>query len=99
MSEFDSIYKLPVAVVPTNRTISRQDNPDVVFRVEKYKWKAVVTEIKRLHKQGRPILVGTTSVEKSEMLSELLTEEGIRHQVGGGWAGWEAARYRCQCLR
>uniref|UniRef100_A0A7S0R9H9 Protein translocase subunit SecA n=1 Tax=Chlamydomonas leiostraca TaxID=1034604 RepID=A0A7S0R9H9_9CHLO len=81
VSEFDSIYKLPVAVVPTNRGISRTDNPDVVFRLEQYKWKAVVTEIKRMHKTGRPVLVGTTSVEKSEIVSRMLEEEGIKHQV------------------
>lgn len=81
VSEFDGIYKLPVAVVPTNRTISRVDNPDVVFRLEQYKWKAVVTEIKRIHREGRPVLVGTTSVEKSELLSEMLAQEGIKHQV------------------
>ena len=86
VSEFDAIYKLPVAVVPTNRPITRTDNPDVVFRLEKYKWKAAVTEIKRMHKTGRPVLVGTTSVERSEMLSAMLVEEGIRHQArrGGG---------------
>eukprot|EP00878_Enallax_costatus_P000382 GHUV01000467.1.p1 GENE.GHUV01000467.1~~GHUV01000467.1.p1 ORF type:complete len:1015 (+),score=343.35 GHUV01000467.1:196-3240(+) len=81
VSEFDGIYKLPVDVVPTNRAISRVDNPDVVFRLEQYKWKAVVTEIKRIHREGRPVLVGTTSVEKSELLSEMLAQEGIRHQV------------------
>jgi preprotein translocase subunit SecA len=81
VSEFDGIYKLPVAVVPTNRTISRTDNPDVVFRLEQYKWKAVVTEIIRIHREGRPVLVGTTSVEKSELLSEMLAQEGIKHQV------------------
>eukprot|EP00879_Flechtneria_rotunda_P002411 GHRR01002607.1.p1 GENE.GHRR01002607.1~~GHRR01002607.1.p1 ORF type:complete len:645 (+),score=188.08 GHRR01002607.1:97-2031(+) len=81
VSEFDGIYKLPVTVVPTNRTISRVDNPDVVFRLEQYKWRAVVTEIKRIHREGRPVLVGTTSVEKSELLSEMLTQEGIKHQV------------------
>ena len=81
VSEFDSIYKLPVAVVPPNRPSQRADNPDVVFRLEKYKWTAVVTEIRRMHKLGRPVLVGTTSVEKSEMLSQLLLEDGIKHQV------------------
>eukprot|EP00775_Hariotina_reticulata_P010943 gene10943-11097_t len=81
VSEFDGIYKLPVAVVPTNRTIKRADNPDVVFRLEQYKWKAVVTEIKRIHREGRPVLVGTTSVEKSELLSEMLAQDGIKHQV------------------
>ncbi|GBF93465.1 translocase subunit chloroplastic [Raphidocelis subcapitata] len=81
VSEFDGIYKLPVAVVPTNRAISRKDNPDVVFRLEQYKWKAVVTEIARIHSEGRPVLVGTTSVEKSELISGMLTEQGIKHRV------------------
>ncbi|EFJ50912.1 hypothetical protein VOLCADRAFT_57571 [Volvox carteri f. nagariensis] len=81
VSEFDSIYKLPVAVVPTNRTVSRKDNPDVVFRSVSYKWKAVVQEIRNMHKTGRPVLVGTTSVEKSEILSAMLQEKGIAHQV------------------
>lgn len=55
----------------------------VPVRLEQYKWKAVVTEIKRIHKEGRPVLVGTTSVEKSELLSEMLAQEGIKHQVRG----------------
>ena len=86
VSEFDSIYKLPVAVVPTNRPTQRTDHPDVVFRLEPYKWKAVVTEVRRMNKMGRPCLVGTTSVERSETLSELLTREGIKHQVRD-WVG------------
>jgi hypothetical protein len=53
----------------------------VPCRLEQYKWRAVVTEIKRIHKEGRPVLVGTTSVEKSELLSEMLAQEGIKHQV------------------
>ncbi|KAF5842058.1 chloroplast-associated SecA protein [Dunaliella salina] len=81
VSEFDSIYKLPVAVVPPNQPVCRVDNPDVVFRLEQYKWKAVVTEIKRMNKTGQPVLVGTTSVEKSEYLSSLLQEAGVKHQV------------------
>jgi preprotein translocase subunit SecA len=56
-------------------------------RLEQYKWKAVVTEIKRIHREGRPVLVGTTSVEKSELLSEMLTQDGIKHQVGHQAAG------------
>ena len=56
------------------------------LRLEQYKWKAVVTEIKRIHREGRPVLVGTTSVEKSEVLSEMLAQEGIKHQVMGGGA-------------
>lgn len=57
VSEFDSIYKLPVAVVPTNRAVARTDNPDVVYKTEEYKWRATVAEIRKMHKSGRPILV------------------------------------------
>lgn len=93
VSEFDSIYKLPVAVVPTNRPVQRLDHPDVVYRLEKYKWRAVVEEVMKLSQSGRPVLVGTTSVEKSEVLSTMLTEAGIKHQVracarGGGSRGY-----------
>lgn len=79
--EFKNIYGLEVMVVPTNMPCQRIDNPDVVFRVEEGKWKATVVEIKRMKKAGRPVLVGTTSVERSEDLSEMLTESGISHQV------------------
>lgn len=79
--EFKNIYKLEVMVVPTNMPCQRVDNPDVVFSVEQFKWKAAVVEIKRMKKLGRPILVGTTSVERSESLSEMLTEAEIPHQV------------------
>lgn len=67
--------------VPTNREISREDANDVVFRNSKGKWKAVQTEIERMHKQGRPILVGTTSVETSELVSSLLIDAGITHEA------------------
>ncbi|PSC72357.1 translocase subunit chloroplastic [Micractinium conductrix] len=80
-AEFSQIYNLPVTVVPPNRTISREDNPDVVFRSENGKWRAVVQEIKRMHKTGRPVLVGTTSVEKSEALAALLDEEQIPYEL------------------
>ncbi|EFN52281.1 hypothetical protein CHLNCDRAFT_26946, partial [Chlorella variabilis] len=80
-AEFSQIYNLPVTVVPPNRPVSREDNPDVVFRSESGKWKAVVQEIRRMHKTGRPVLVGTTSVEKSEVLAGMLQEEGIPFQV------------------
>ena len=59
----------------------REDAPDVVFSNEGGKWRAVVTEIRRMHKTGRPVLVGTTSVERSEQLAALLKEEGIKYQV------------------
>lgn len=79
--EFSNIYGLPVTVVPTNRPISRTDNPDVVFRSESGKWRAVVQEISRMHSSGRPVLVGTTSVEKSEIVAGMLDEAGIPYQV------------------
>lgn len=80
-AEFSNIYELPVAVVPTNRSISRTDHPDVVFRSEAGKWRAVVQEVKRMHQAGRPVLVGTTSVEKSEVLAEALEADGVPFQV------------------
>eukprot|EP00899_Mesostigma_viride_P005517 jgi/Mesvir1/14967/Mv14632-RA.1 len=79
--EFKNIYNLEVDVVPTNRTMTRKDYSDVVYRVPEGKWNAVVKEVERMHKSGRPVLVGTTSVETSEMLSGLLKEIGIKHQV------------------
>ncbi|KAJ7519747.1 hypothetical protein O6H91_20G054300 [Diphasiastrum complanatum] len=80
-AELESIYKLSVAVVPTNRPMVRKDESDVVFRVANGKWRAVVVEIARMVKAGRPVLVGTTSVEQSEMLSAQLQEAAIPHQV------------------
>jgi preprotein translocase subunit SecA len=79
--EFDKIYKLEVLVIPTNRPLIRVEQPDVVYRTEKEKFGAVVTEIKELHKSGRPVLVGTISIEKSEHLSTLLKKEGVKHVV------------------
>src|ERR1700674_1233399 len=68
--EFDKIYKLEVVVIPTNRKMSRLENPDIVYRTEKEKYSAAADEVQQLHEQGRPILVGTTSIEKSEALSD-----------------------------
>jgi preprotein translocase subunit SecA len=79
--EFDKIYKLEVLVIPTNRPLIRVENPDVVYRTEREKFDAVVEEIRTLHKAGRPVLVGTISIEKSEHLSGLLKRAGIRHVV------------------
>jgi len=79
--EFDKIYKLEVVVIPTNRTLLRIENPDVVYRTEKEKYFAAADEIQRLHEAGQPVLVGTTSIEKSERLSELLTKKGLRQHV------------------
>jgi preprotein translocase subunit SecA len=80
-AEFDKIYKLDIVVVPTNMPMRRIENPDVVFRTEKEKYFAVADEITRLHEVKQPVLVGTTSVEKSERLSEILKRRGVRHFV------------------
>ena len=79
--EFDKIYRLEVIVIPTNRTLLRKENPDIVYRTEKEKYFAAADEIQRLHESNQPVLVGTTSIEKSERLSELLKKKGTRHVV------------------
>jgi preprotein translocase SecA subunit len=79
--EFKKIYKLDVVVVPTHRKMIRVDNPDVVYRTEREKFDAVVNEIEERHNKGQPILVGTTSVAKSETLSRLLKKKGVKHNV------------------
>jgi len=81
LTEFNNIYDLTVQVVPTNRDVQREDSTDVVFRSESGKWNAVRKEIARMHKKGRPVLVGTTSVERSEQIAELLDEEGIEYEL------------------
>ena len=80
-TEFKKIYKLDVVVVPTHRTMIRLDKPDMVYRSEKEKFDAVVEEIAECHEKGQPVLVGTTSVAKSERLSRLLKKKGIKHNV------------------
>ena len=80
-AEFDKIYKLDIVVIPTNRPMLRIENPDVVYRTAKEKYFAVADEIARLHEQKQPVLVGTTSIEKSELLSEILKRKGVRHVV------------------
>jgi preprotein translocase subunit SecA len=80
-AEFDKIYKLEVLVIPTNRPLIRVEHPDVVYRTEQEKFQAVVEEIRELDGMGRPVLVGTISIEKSEHLSSLLKREGIKHVV------------------
>jgi preprotein translocase subunit SecA len=79
--EFDKIYKLEVLVIPTNRVLLRKENPDIVYRTEKEKYFAAADEIQRLNDSSQPVLVGTTSIEKSERLSELLKKKGIKHVV------------------
>ncbi|MFZ0561011.1 MAG: preprotein translocase subunit SecA [Terriglobales bacterium] len=79
--EFDNIYKLDVVVIPTNRVLLRKENPDIVYRTEKEKYFAAADEIQRLHESNQPVLVGTTSIEKSERLSELLKKKGLKDHV------------------
>ena len=80
-AEFQQIYKLAVTIVPTNQPMVRQDLSDQIYRTEKEKFQAVLEEVKELHAQGRPVLVGTVSIEKSERLSGLLTRHGVPHNV------------------
>ncbi len=79
--EFWQIYKLDVVVIPTNRVIARQDSEDVVFKTEREKLNAMTEEIVRMREAGRPVLVGTKSVEKSELLSRMLKMRGVEHKV------------------
>ncbi|MFH1860087.1 MAG: preprotein translocase subunit SecA [bacterium] len=79
--EFDKIYHLEVVVIPSNRIMVRADNPDVIYKTQKEKYKAIIQEISDMYEQGRPCLVGTISVDKSEKLSAILKEKGIPHQV------------------
>ncbi|WP_449186010.1 preprotein translocase subunit SecA [Zhurongbacter thermophilus] len=79
--EFERIYGLKVIVIPTNKPVIRKDYPDVIYKTEKAKFDAVVREIEEMYKIGRPVLVGTRSIEKSEYLSNLLKKKGIPHQV------------------
>ena len=80
-AEFDKIYRLEVVVIPTNMQMLRVENPDIVYRTEKEKYFAAADEIQQLVVKGQPVLVGTTSVEKSERLSDLLKKKGIKHVV------------------
>ena len=79
--EFGKIYNLEVVVIPTNRPMVRLDQDDVIFLNEKFKYEAICDEIARLKEKGQPVLVGTVSIEKSELLSKLLTRKGIQHEV------------------
>ncbi|MBF2090355.1 MAG: preprotein translocase subunit SecA [Synechococcales cyanobacterium K44_A2020_017] len=80
-AEFEKIYNLEVTIIPTNRPTRRQDLSDVVYKTEEAKWQAIALECAEMHEQGRPVLVGTTSVEKSEVLSKLLSEQSVPHSL------------------
>ena len=79
--EFNTIYALDVVEIPTNRPVIRKDHPDVVYKTEAGKFRAIVEQVKQCHAKGQPVLVGTISIEKSEILSKLLKKEGIPHNV------------------
>ncbi len=80
-NEFWKVYKLDVIAIPTNRGLTRQSYADVIYRTDREKYQAILDEIREVHETGRPILVGTTSIEKSELISDMLQKFGIRHQV------------------
>src|SRR5690606_37481685 len=80
-AEFMSTYKLGVVPIPTNKPMIRIDQPDLVYKNEQAKFRQVVEDIVARHEQGQPVLVGTTTVEKSEYLSKLLAKRGVRHEV------------------
>ncbi len=79
--EFSAIYQLDVVEIPTNKPIARQDHHDIVYKTEAGKFRAIIAQVKRCHEKGQPVLVGTISIEKSEILSKLLKREGIAHNV------------------
>ena len=79
--EFKEIYKLDVIEIPTNRPVQRIDHPDVVFKTEHGKFVAAIRQIEECHEKGQPVLVGTVSIEKSEVLSKMLSKKGIKHNV------------------
>ena len=79
--EFNEIYNLDVVEIPTNKPMIREDYPDVVYKTEKAKYDAILTQVKECHEKGQPILVGTISIEKSELLSSILKRNGIKHEV------------------
>ncbi len=79
--EFSKVYNLDVVVIPTNKPVIRKDFNDSIYKTERGKFKALIREIKKHHQKGQPVLVGTISIEKSELLSKMLTREGIKHEV------------------
>ena len=79
--EFSEIYKLDVVEIPTNRPMIREDCPDVVYKTAAAKYKAVIDDIVEHHEKGQPVLVGTITIEKSELLSKMLKQRGVKHEV------------------
>ncbi len=81
IAELEATYSLPVRVIPTNRPMQRKMLPDLIFARSEDRWTAVAQEVRQMHQQGRPVLIGTRSIESSEQLSELLTKQGLEHQI------------------
>ena len=79
--EFGTIYKLDIIEIPTNKPVARIDRPDVVYKTEAGKFRAVIRQVKECHEKGQPVLIGTVSIEKNELLSGMLRREGIKHNV------------------
>ena len=79
--EFGTIYQLDVVEIPTNKPVARIDNPDAIYKTQEGKYRAIVQQVKTCHEKGQPVLVGTISIERSELLSKMLKKEGIRHNV------------------
>ena len=79
--EFSTIYRLDVVEIPTNKPVIRKDNPDAVYKTEAGKYRAIIRQVQECHAKGQPVLVGTASIEKSELLSKMLKKEGIKHNV------------------
>jgi preprotein translocase subunit SecA len=79
--EFHQIYKLDVVEIPSNRSLNRNDRPDRIYKTDTGKYKAIVNELKMLHEKGQPVLIGTVSIEKNEMLTKMLTKASVPHQV------------------
>jgi len=79
--EFHKIYKLEVVVIPTNKPMVRNDFPDAIYKTQNAKYSAVASEVEQLHKSGQPVLIGTTSIEKNEFLSQLLKKKGVSHAI------------------
>ncbi len=79
--EFQEIYRLDVVVIPTNKPMQRVDLPDLIYKTERAKFNAVIAEVEEAHKKGQPVLIGTVSIEKSELLSSMLKRKGIKHNV------------------
>ena len=79
--EFGTIYSLDIVEIPTNRPLARVDQPDVVYKTQAGKYRAVVEQIRACHEKGQPVLVGTVSIEISELVSKMLTKAGIKHNV------------------